>query len=224
MDLKIKDLVRFLNVPERTVLGWIREKKIPVYRIHHQYRFDRAEISEWALASGIASTAELAELTSGKTPVDIVNNIRAGGVFYHVAGTTVHEVLRNAVDIMPLPHGIDKALVASQLIEREELMPTAVGKGIAIPHPRRPVMTDIGNERCAIIFPEHPINFKARDGIAVHVFFITLSANHNRHLEMLSRIAYLCRNEVFAGLLKNRASMGTILSYIETAIKPGRAA
>ena len=50
MELKIKDIVGMLQVNEKTVYRWIKEKKIPCYRINHQYRFNRAEINEWILS------------------------------------------------------------------------------------------------------------------------------------------------------------------------------
>ena len=51
MELKIKDIVDLLQVSEKTVYRWIKDKKIPCYRINHQYRFNRAEINEWILSS-----------------------------------------------------------------------------------------------------------------------------------------------------------------------------
>ena len=49
MDLKIKDVADLLNVSETTIRRWLADRKIPAYRINHQYRFNRVEIEDWVL-------------------------------------------------------------------------------------------------------------------------------------------------------------------------------
>ena len=75
MDLKIKDIVDLLQVSEKTVYRWIKEKKIPCYRINHQYRFNRSEINEWILSSKIELSSSLINLAVINSPDYLVPNI-----------------------------------------------------------------------------------------------------------------------------------------------------
>ncbi|MEK6796717.1 MAG: PTS sugar transporter subunit IIA [Spirochaetota bacterium] len=224
MDLKLTDVARLLNLNTSAIHRYIRRKSIPAYRINHQYRFNRAEIVEWALNNRIPMNTALTALTVGTIPVDIAELTRRGGVYHHVAGTTPRDVINAAVGMMTLPAGIDKEMIASQLIEREEIQPTAIGNGIALPHPKSPVMTDAASERIAFFMLSAPVDFRAADRVPVHVLCVILSANQNRHLEMLSKTAHLCLDSTFAGLLKRASSPATILEYIETASKKWKAA
>ena len=48
MQLTVRDVARLLNVSEKTIYRWIKEASIPAYRVNEQYRFNRAELLEWA--------------------------------------------------------------------------------------------------------------------------------------------------------------------------------
>jgi predicted transcriptional regulator len=47
MDLKIKDIVDYLQVSEKTVYRVDQGKKDPLLPNSYQYRFSRAEINDW---------------------------------------------------------------------------------------------------------------------------------------------------------------------------------
>ncbi len=62
-------------------------------------------------------------------------------------------------------------LLANQLIQRERLGSTAIGRGIALPHI---ISADIPHMICCIATVKRPINFDATDGRAVDLFGILL--------------------------------------------------
>lgn len=196
-----------------------QRKKIPAYRIQHQYRFNKAEINEWILKNKINVSHKLLDLNLTPMPVSIIDLLKKGGIFYRIPGHDVHEVIRNAVKIMPTPPEISKDAVYSLLIDREEMMPTAVGKGIAIPHPRNIIIADIENESVSICFLDGKIDFQAIDNEPVTTLFVVLSANPRRHLEILSKITYLCQQDEFINLLKKQENKEIIQEFIETKEK-----
>ncbi|MDR2402773.1 MAG: PTS sugar transporter subunit IIA, partial [Spirochaetaceae bacterium] len=67
--------------------------------------------------------------------------IERGGVLYHVAGNTPQEILTGIINLVPLPLSIPKDDLLKAVLEREALMSTGIGKGIALPHPRNPVIS-----------------------------------------------------------------------------------
>ena len=214
MELKIKDIIDLLQVSEKTVYRWIKEKKIPCYRINHQYRFSRSEINEWILDSRIELASKLLQLSIANRPTNFTRLITNGGIHYDIPGATVQEVLHSAITAAPTPAGISKEDIFAALLNREELMSTAIGRGIAIPHPRNPIITNIEDASVSLCFLQTPLDFRALDGLPVHTLFVLLTANPRRHLEVLSKISYLCQLDDFLLLLQKRSSAADIISFI----------
>ncbi|RPI01947.1 MAG: helix-turn-helix domain-containing protein [Ignavibacteriae bacterium] len=216
MELKIKDIIDILQVSEKTVYRWIKDKKIPCYRINHQYRFNRTEINEWILSNKIELSSSLINLTNPDRRDSLEQLLLKGGIVTQVSGENVREVLQSAVQRIITPPNISKEEILSALLSREELMPTAVGKGVAFPHPRNPIITDLKNASVSICCLEKPIDFGSLDNQPVHTLFILLTASPKMHLEVLSKISYLCQDDAFLTILKDHAEKETILNYVRT--------
>ena len=214
MDLKIKDIIDLLQVSEKTVYRWIKEKKIPCYRINHQYRFSRSEINEWILSNKIEHSSSLITLAPVTVPDSFTHLLENGGIHPDISGRTVAEALQNAIETILTPMNISKDEILAALLSREELMPTAIGQGIAIPHPRNPLVTDAKNASVSICYLRDPIDFQALDNRPVETLFILLTASPRMHLEVLSKISYLCHQEAFLTLLKRRAPKEEVLVYV----------
>ncbi len=215
MDLKIKDVSRLLNITEKTVLKWIKEKDMPFYKINHQYRFNKGELNEWILKNNIPISDNFLEISELKEKFFISNLVKKGKIFYNIEGKDVNDVIASAINVIDIPIDISKNEVIQSLIEREEMMTTGIGEGIAIPHPRNPIITDIEHESISICMLKNEVDFKSIDDKLVHTLLIILSANPRRHLEILSKISFLCRQSEFIKLLKNHSTEETILTYIE---------
>jgi len=87
------------------------------------------------------------------------------------------------------------ALVKS-LKEREELMSTGIGFGIAIPHAK---ISDIKSLSFAIGISKQGINFDSIDGQPVHLLILVVAGEqqHREYLSLLSNImTMLKKNEV----------------------------
>jgi PTS system nitrogen regulatory IIA component len=219
VDLRIKDIADLLQMSEKTVYRWVKEKKLPSYRINHQYRFNKDEINEWILKNKVpVSDGRIVPALNNKN-VSLIECIKNGGIYYKIAGETVEDVLRNSINLIRTPVDIDKETILSLLLKREEMMSTAIGSGIAAPHPGSPIISDISNESVSICFLNSPVDFKALDGIPVFAVIIVLSANQARHLEILSKISYLGRQEQFVELLKREPLREEILEYIRNEKK-----
>jgi PTS system nitrogen regulatory IIA component len=219
MELKIKDIVNLLQVSEKTVYRWIKGNKIPCYRINHQYRFNRSEINEWILSNKIEFSSSLVNLDVFHNPDNLSKLLEKGGIVVNIKGNTVKEILSNAIEMINTPTGISKQELLSVVLSREELMPTAIGKGISIPHPRNPIITNINDASVSICILEKPIEFGALDGEPVHTLFIILTTSPRMHLEVLSKISYLCQDDNFLKMLKERESKEKILEYVRSKEK-----
>jgi PTS system nitrogen regulatory IIA component len=148
---------------------------------------------------------------------ELIDLVERGGFFYAVPGATPKEVLTNVIDLIPPPLFPDKKLLLKAILEREALMPTAIGHGIALPHPRNPLLTDPRSQFVGIVFLEQPVDWKALDGEAVHTLLLIVSASAKLHLDTLSKINFFCQQDVFRALLRERAPREAITAALREA-------
>src|ERR1700733_3063854 len=59
MKLTVRDAAQLLDVTDRTIYRWIKQGVIPAYQINDQYRFNRAELLEWATSRKISVSPEI---------------------------------------------------------------------------------------------------------------------------------------------------------------------
>ncbi len=199
MNLTVRDISRLLSVSEKTVYRWLKQGTIPAYKIQDQYRFNRAEILEWATSRRVAISPSAFDAGPSEgpapRPVSLVESLRGGGIHYRVSGADKAAVLKNLVQILPLPEGTDRTLLAQMLLARENLGSTAVGNGIAIPHPRFPVILPPSPDTLSLCFLDHPVDFGALDGQPVAVLFVLVSSTVRNHLRLLSRLAFALQDQ-----------------------------
>lgn len=218
MQLTVRDVSDLLNVSERTIYRWIKQEAIPAYRIHDQYRFNRAEIWEWATAKRMPVSPEIFKESGEKEdllPVSLAESLRSGGVHYRVEGQDKEAVLRSVVQVLHLPPEADRAFLLQGLFAREALGSTGVGEGIAIPHVRNPIVLQVPRSIISLCFLEKPIDFGALDGKPVHAIFMLISATVRGHLRTLSRLAFAFKDESLKQLILNHGSREAILQEFE---------
>lgn len=201
---------------EKTIYRWVAEKKIPAYRIGDQVRFSRAEIIEWANANRveIAPAACLETEAEGQSACSLVEALEVGGIFYRVEGENRGEALRSMVRLLRLPEGIDPAQLLEMLQVREQMASTAIGEGIALPHPRRPMLLQVDRPSLTLCFLEQAVDFSALDGKPVFALFTILSPTARAHLDLLSRVALALQNDEVKQALHGRAGREVILETL----------
>jgi PTS system nitrogen regulatory IIA component len=216
MQLGVRETAALMNVSEKTIYRWIKQNRLPAFRINEQYRFNRAELLEWATAQRINVSADIfGEPEKGKVPIPgLAEALKAGGIHYRVGGTDKDSVLKAAIEIMPLPEEVDRSFLLRVLMARESLGSTGVGEGIAIPHVRNPIVMHIPRPMINLCFLERSIEFGSLDGKPVHTIFTLVSPTISAHLSLLSRLAFGLRDPVFSNVILRQ---GTREEIIESA-------
>jgi PTS system nitrogen regulatory IIA component len=209
----MRDLIKFLEVPEATIHRWIKQRGLPAQRIGGQYRFNRAEILEWATAQQIKVSAEMFDQAGEETEPGpgLVEALEAGGVFHQLAGSTKETAIRALIQAMPLPEGADRELLLQLFLAREALATTAIGGGIAIPHVRSPIVLHVPRPLITLCFLQEPIDFAALDRQPVHVLFSLITPTVRTHLQLLSRLSFALHDSRFRGVVVRQASREEIL-------------
>lgn len=211
MRLAIKDLTELLNVSEKTVRRWIKQGTIPAYRIQGQYRFNKAEILEWATSRRINMTAHIFNEPEGVLVTSLADALSAGGIFYRVSGSDKESALKAVVENIRLPDDSDRDMLLQFILAREAVASTGIGDGIAIPHVRNPLVLNVDQPIVTLCFLEKPIEFLSLDGQPVFCLFTIVAPTVRTHLYLLSRLAFALRNPDFKNAITNQNSRDEII-------------
>jgi len=217
MKLLVKDAARLLEVSEKTIYRWVKQGSIPAYRLNEQYRFNRAELLEWATSHRLAVSPEIFREEESETASlpHLTDALRAGGIHYRIGGSDRASVLRQVVETMRLPAEVDREFLYEVLLAREALGSTAIGDGIAIPHVRNPVILHLERPMITVCFLEQPVEFGALDGRPVAVLFTLISPTVRAHLHLLSRLSFALRDPELKDAVLRQASRDELIAAAE---------
>lgn len=217
MQLTVRDVSKLLSVSERTIYRWIKEQTIPAYRIHDQYRFNRAEILDWATANKIGISHEIFQEPEDTTTLvlKLTEALKRGGIHYRVNGKNKEAVLRSVVELLRLPEDVNQDLLLKVILAREELGSTGIGDGIAIPHARNPIVLNIPCAIISLCFLEEAVDFGAVDGKPVNCLFTLITPTVRTHLHMLSQIAFALKDPGVKEAIAKQSSRDVILAEIQ---------
>jgi PTS system nitrogen regulatory IIA component len=97
------------------------------------------------------------------------------------------------------------------LLSRENVCSTAMGGGVAIPHPRNPIVLHVVQPSITLCFLEHPVEFGAMDGQPVQALFTLVSPMVRHHLQLLSRLSFALHDAGFKSVITNPGTREVIL-------------
>lgn len=100
------------------------------------------------------------------------------------------------------------------VFERESIMSTGVGKGLAIPHGKAKGITE---NFAAFALLKSPVDYEAVDGEPVSMVFLLVGpeSSNSFHIKMLSRISRLMNNSEFRNKLIQCTSAEEIMEVFE---------
>ena len=146
--------------------------------------------------------------------VDLSKLIHQGGVFFEVEGNTPEEIYKNISTMIKIPEGLTGEQIYSALCAREQVLSTAVGNGIALPHARASIIKNPDDQQICVVYLKNAIDMQAPDEREVFVMFVLLTQNSQVHLKVLTELAGLFRNLRFRKALEAHANEAEILSLI----------
>ncbi len=197
--LTIEEVAKYLRVSERTVYDWAQKGEIPSGKIGTVWRFKKNEIEKWVndrLSSGSKNT-------SLSNQVQIKNVLSPDRIVF-LNHSTKHDALTAlANSIGTAPQVKNSEELTTEILKREDLMSTAIGRGIAIPHVRLSSVTDlvmaVGISKVDII------DFQTIDDEPVKLLFM-IAAAYNQHAYYLQTLSF------FSSKLKNRELRDALLN------------
>jgi len=180
--LTIEEVARYLRVSERTVYDWAQKGEIPSGKIGTVWRFKKSDIERW-----------VNERLSSNRPAGLIGNIQVQNIIstdriLFLNYSKKRDVLVALADnLAGAPQIKNRQELVSEILRREELMSTAIGRGIAIPHVRLSSVTDlvvsVGVSKCDIG------DFQSLDDVPVRLLFM-IAAAYNQHAYYLQTLSF----------------------------------
>ncbi len=206
--LTLSELADYLKVAEKSVLRMVRSGELPGAKVASQWRFMRAVVDDWLMARmRSASKAGLFELV-GKagTPVRLSRLLDDSSILLEVVPGAKEAVLRQL--IAPLVHSRaipDGDAFLAGLLDREAIVSTAVGGGLAFPHMRDPEDSPVARPSLVLGVCRQGTDFDAVDHARTHVFVLVAVTSAVVHLKVMAELAIVFRDPA-VGLAVQRAN------------------
>ncbi|MFZ4773650.1 MAG: PTS sugar transporter subunit IIA, partial [Chlamydiia bacterium] len=204
MDLKIEEVASLLHVSETTLLRWVQEFHLPSYQLQGQHLFCRSEVEAWILDQSskkdelLFSKEETEE--GGWQTYSLYRAIHRGGVVF-IESTSKAGAIEEVIGSVAKDLSLDSSTMIELLIDRENLMTTALGGEVAIPHTRECLIRG-PHDVVIVAIPRQPIEWGALDNKGVRVLFFLLACDDKRHLNLLAKIAHLTANKTLIEKIK----------------------
>ncbi len=141
--------------------------------------------------------------------------LRTGGIWRCVepladSATALDWLVRAAA----WPAEIDQPGLLQGLLAREQQASTAIGDGVAIPHPANPAALGVREPRLLLGLLTHPVAFGAPDDQPVHALFLPLSPTTAWHLRLLGRLGRVLQVRAVIEALSQRPDDAQILERL----------
>jgi len=208
--LTLKELASFLSVNERTLLKLVSEGEVPGVKIGNQWRFRKAMIDAWLDDQMLGVVPRRFELkaaeSSHRRMLALENCFQPNHIIPELTATTkldVVEELANLANRLGLVR--DQTWFVHALIERENIMPSAVGNGVVFLHTMYRHPEHVVRPFMVLGRSLGGIDFDALDGKLTHLFFVLGLKFQALYLPWLAKLS-----QMFAGPDATRALLGAL--------------
>jgi PTS system nitrogen regulatory IIA component len=221
MDLG--QLASYLHRDVREVSKMASRGYLPGQKVGGQWRFASAEINYWIETQlPTYSEAELEALEVGTGTVGLENQplvtalLSESTMAVPLAAGTKASVLGELVSLAEQSWQVyDPDALLAAVKQREELGSTALSSGVAIPHPRRPSPSMLGEPVIAFGRTLTGIPFGAPHGALSDIFFLVCCREQRTHLKVLARISRMMLQPGIVDELRRVETVAETLSILE---------
>jgi PTS system nitrogen regulatory IIA component len=196
--MTLGEVAEYLQLAEKTVLRMAQRGEIPAAKVASQWRFLRSVVRDWLagqMYTGTPSAAESA-VRAGRRLLPLSRMIRPELLTLDLAPGPKEDVLRQLLE--PLRRSgfaKDPTRLLDSLLNRERMMTTAIGQGVALPHPRRVIPGMFREPGIALGICREGTDFEAVDDQLVHLLFLICATRDELHLQLLAQVSLLTKDQ-----------------------------
>lgn len=199
-DFDVDSLATYLHLTPTQVLRLASRDKIPGRRVGGEWRFSQAEIHHWLEERiGLSDEEELQIVdrmltqNAERTHAEILNLrelLQPDAVIVPMKARSKNSVVESICShAMNLGLLWDSDKMAEAIRAREEMHSTALENGVALLHPRRPLVNILAQPFLILGRTFQGVPFGGPRGQLTDLFFLIASTNDEVHLRTLSRLS-----------------------------------
>jgi PTS system nitrogen regulatory IIA component len=201
--MNVVDAARYLHLSADELTRLASDGDVRARKVSGEWRFYRPDLNEWLERQMSTLTGQelvrvdrhISAREHRDTYEPLVSDLLSPySVNLTCPSRTKPSVLRGLVSLAQASGLLlDPVAVSEAVIERENMYSTALGPGVAFPHPREPMPKALTDSVVAFARTPAGIPFGAPDGTLTDLFFLVCAADDQAHLRTLARLARLVR-------------------------------
>jgi excisionase family DNA binding protein len=194
--MTIKQMATYLNLNERTVLKLVTDGALPGVKVGNQWRFRKAMIDTWLDDQMLGVTPKYIDGdrtgTSSREMLELAHCFQPDHIIPELQAKKKNAVIEELATLAGrLGLVRDKTWFVGALIERENLMPSAVGNGVAFLHTVRRNPDQVVRPFMVLGRSAAGIDFDALDGRPTHLLFVLGLKYDELYLPWLSKLSQM---------------------------------
>ncbi len=200
--MSLEELSRHIGMDTRVVRKWAEKGKLPGQMIGGEWRFNRATMLDWLQREMHKLDDEHIRnldraMREGSDDRLIESYLATEGVEMDLRAKSRASVLRELVRVAERTGLVyDPTAIVAALEEREAMGSTALPRGIAFPHPRRPLEYATAEPLVCLARVPAGVPFGAPDGQLTDIFVLVCAQGERLHLGLLARLAMMFNGDL----------------------------
>jgi PTS system nitrogen regulatory IIA component len=215
--MTLAEMADYLKVARRSLLKMAENGDIPATKVASQWRFMRTVVDDWLVTRmKTLPDRELEKLIdSEKLPVPLSALLRPQLVRLDIGDVGVKRILEMLTDLL-VRQGLlaDPEEFVDRLVDREEMVSTAIFPGIAIPHARKPEECPVKEPRIVIGVSRSGVDFNSLDGKPTFLFCLICVNQVILHLKIIAELALVFRQPNLIEKLRRAEAAERILDIL----------
>lgn len=201
-SMTLAELARHIGMDARIVRKWAERGKLPGQMVAGEWRFNRAQMLEWLQQEMHTFDEEHIRnleraMCSGEEQRLIEAYLATEAVEMHLRAKTRASVIRELVSVAErtgLVYSRDD--IIASLEAREALGSTGLPRGIAFPHPQRPLQYATAEPLLCLARVPGGVPWGAPDGGLTDLFVLVCADGERLHLGLLARLAMMFNTDL----------------------------
>lgn len=195
--MTLRHVAAYLSLNERTVLKLVTEGVLPGVKIGNQWRFRKAMLDTWLDDQMLGVTPRHPEVSAGavvpRRLLTLASCFQPSHILPELEATTKTAVIEELASLASALGLIrDKTWFVGALIERENVMPSAMHNGVAFLHTLHRNPERVVRPFMVLGRSQDGVDFDSLDGAPTHLFFVLGLKFQELELPWLSKLSQMC--------------------------------
>jgi mannitol/fructose-specific phosphotransferase system IIA component (Ntr-type) len=154
---------------------------------------------------------------TGTQPANIASLLSEANVVLGVSAPDKESLITQLVSVLATGNAdLDSDEIVAAILDRESLLSTGVGYGVALPHAKT---SNLNETHVVFATVQSPVDFDSFDEEPVRLVFLMVGPRSasRRHIQILGRISRILNDETVRNSLSGAGNTEEVISIFESA-------